>query len=233
MNVVITGASKGLGKAMAEAFAAKGHPLFICARNEKQLQATVEALLATYPTVTIKATQKDLSSKQAAQDFGQWVLQQGIVPDVLINNAGQFQFGSIHQETEDVLEYLMRVNVYSAYHLTRSLLPPMMQKQSGHIINICSIAALQGKEQGGAYSISKFALDGFSKNLREELKPYNIKVTTVFPGATYTDAWRNSAVDPARIMEAKDVANMVYAATQLSSKACVEDIVLRPQLGDL
>ncbi|HTL10732.1 MAG TPA: SDR family NAD(P)-dependent oxidoreductase, partial [Chitinophagaceae bacterium] len=82
-------------------------------------------------------------------------------------------------------------------------------------------------------SISKFALLGFSKNLREELKPHQVKVTTVLPGAAYTDSWSGSGIDPARIMEAADIAKMIYAAAQLSPQACVEEIVLRPQLGDL
>ncbi|HEU4608408.1 MAG TPA: SDR family NAD(P)-dependent oxidoreductase, partial [Chitinophagaceae bacterium] len=83
------------------------------------------------------------------------------------------------------------------------------------------------------YSITKFALAGFSRNLREEMKPYNIKVTAVYPGAAWTDSWSASGIDPKRMMEAKDVADMIYAAAQLSPRACVEDIILRPQLGDL
>ena len=96
-----------------------------------------------------------------------------------------------------------------------------------------SIAGLKAYPGGGSYSISKFALRGFSVNLREELKPYNIKVTTVFPGATYTDSWAASGIDKKRFMEAEDVAKMVYAASQLSPQACVEDIILRPQPGDI
>ncbi len=74
---------------------------------------------------------------------------------------------------------------------------------------------------------------GLSKNLREELKPYNIKVTTVYPGAVYTASWEGSGVPPSRIMEANDIAEMIYAASILSPQACVEDIIIRPQQGDL
>ena len=107
------------------------------------------------------------------------------------------------------------------------------KNQPKHIFNICSIASLQAYANGGSYSISKYALLGFSKNLREELKPHQIKVTAVLPGAAYTDSWIGSGVDEKRIMEANDVATMVYAAAQLSPQACVEEILLRPQLGDL
>jgi short-subunit dehydrogenase len=233
MNVVITGASKGLGKAMADVFAANGHHLFLCARHSEALDDTAEALLGKYPGIKVKTKNKDLSKKEEAVAFGQWVLDNGITTDVLINNAGRFIPGSIHQEASGNLEAMIDTNLYSAYHLTRVLLPAMLQRKQGHIFNICSIASLHAYNNGGAYSISKFALHGFSKNLREELKPYGIKVTSVFPGAAYTDSWSGSGINPHRIMEAADIAKMVYAAAQLSPQACVEDIVLRPQLGDL
>jgi short-subunit dehydrogenase len=109
----------------------------------------------------------------------------------------------------------------------------MIQAGAGHIFNICSIASLHAYPQGGSYSISKYALEGFSKNLREELKDKGIKVTGVYPGATYTNSWAGSGVAPSRIMEAEDIAKMIFAATQLSPQAVVEDIVMRPLLGDL
>ncbi|WP_153800126.1 SDR family oxidoreductase [Foetidibacter luteolus] len=233
MNIIITGASKGLGRAIAEKFAAPGHNLFICSRNEQQLKQTSEELLRTYPFCTINFRPVDMSVAGEVKAFAQWVLDSGFTPDIIVNNAGQFIPGSVHNEKQGVLEKMIEVNLYSAYHLTRYLLPPMMQARSGHIFNICSIASLQAYANGGAYSISKFALAGFSKNLREEMKPYNIKVTAVYPGAAYTDSWSGSGVDPNRIMQANDVAEMVFATAALSPQACVEDIVLRPQLGDL
>lgn len=232
MNIIITGASKGLGKAIAEKYAEVGHTLFVCSRNEVDLYKIMEELLTKFPQCTIKARPVDMSNKQEVTDFGNWCLSFGI-PDIVVNNAGQFLPGSVYNEEEGFLEKMMQVNLYSAYHLTRLLLPKMMEAKRGHIFNMCSIASLKAYANGGAYSISKFALAGFSKNLREEMKPYNIKVTAVYPGAAYTDSWIGSGVDPKRIMEAEDVAAMVYAASQLSPQACVEDIILRPQLGDL
>lgn len=233
MNIVITGASKGFGRAIAEIFAANGHNLFICARNEIALYKAMEELLTRYPNIKVKAKARDISKKEEAEDFGQWLLANAFNIDVLVNNAGRFIPGSIHNEEADALEEMMQTNVYSAYHLTRVLLPSMMQRKSGHIFNLCSIASLHAYPNGGAYSISKFALHGFSKNLREEMKPHGVKVTAVFPGAAYTDSWSGSGVDPKRIMEAGDIAAMIYAASQLSAQACVEEIIMRPQLGDL
>jgi short-subunit dehydrogenase len=231
MTIVITGASKGIGRAIAEIFAANGYDLFLCSRNEIALYKTVEVLQTRYPSVNIKAKAFDVSKQ--AKDFGNWVLQSGIAIDVLVNNAGIFEPGNVHDEPEGILENQMATNLYSAYHLSRTLLPGMMEKRSGHIFNICSIASLQAYNNGGAYSISKFAMDGFNKNLREEMKAFGIKVTALYPGAVLTDSWSGFDNSNHRIMEATDIARMVFASSQLSAAACVEEIVIRPQLGDL
>jgi len=233
MNCIVTGASKGLGKAIAEKFAAGGYHLVLCSRNEGTLFRTRDELKKKYPGIRVEAMAFDLALPEQARAFGSRVLDLGIPVDLLVNNAGQFIPGSVHNEEEGALEKMIAVNLYSAYHLTRKLLPAMIAQKKGHIFNICSIASFQAYANGGAYSISKFALAGFSKNLREEMKPHGIKVTAVYPGAAYTDSWAGSGIDPNRIMEAGDIADMIYAAAQLSPQATVEDILLRPQLGDL
>ena len=238
MNIIITGASKGLGKAIAEKFAANNHNIFMCARNEVALYKRMEELQTKFPSVVIKAKAFDVSIKEHAKAFGEWILSLKFPVDILINNAGNFLPGSVHEEEDGTFEKMIAANLSSAYHLTRSLLPEMMKQENPenarkHIFNMCSTASFEAYTNGGSYSISKFALAGFSKNLREEMKPHGIKVTSVFPGAVYTDSWSGSGVDPKRIMEANDVAEMIYAASQLSPQATVEDIILRPQLGDL
>jgi short-subunit dehydrogenase len=233
MNVVITGASRGLGKAMAEKFAAEGYNLYLTGRNEVILYGALENLMTRYPDLTIKAKAFDISFKDHAIAFAKWILGFGVDVDVLINNAGIFLPGSIFSEEDGLLEKMIETNLYSAYHITRELLTGMMAKKSGHIFNICSIASLTAYKNGGSYSISKFALAGFSKNLREEMKPYGIKVTAVYPGAVYTDSWAGAGVDAGRLMEAGDIASVIFDSSRLSQRACVEDIILRPQLGDL
>lgn len=232
LNVVITGAGKGMGKVTADKFAADGNNLFICARNEKELSETAKELEVKY-NCKVFYFPADLSEKRSAQQFGKWVLQQTSKVDILINNAGQFIPGSIYNEEDGLLEKMIGINLYAAYHVTRILLPAMMDRKQGHIFNMCSIAALKSYANGGSYSISKFALMGFSKNLREELKPYNIKVTAIYPGAVYTSSWFNSGIAESRIMEADDIAAMIFASSKLSPQACVEDIVIRPLPGDV
>jgi short-subunit dehydrogenase len=231
-NVVVTGASKGIGRAVAEAFAAEGASLFLCARNEVALYNTVAVLQTQYPHAAIKAKAFDLSIKEHCIAFGNWVNDNTTV-DILVNNAGSFVPGSVHNEEDGVLEQMIAVNVSSAYHVTRTVLPKMMAAKAGYIFNLCSIASLKAYSNGGSYSISKFAMLGFSKNLREELKAYNIKVCAIMPGAILTDSWGDYDNSKHRIMEAGDVAEIIITATKLSPAAVIEDIVLRPQLGDL
>ncbi|MCC7029040.1 MAG: SDR family oxidoreductase [Chitinophagaceae bacterium] len=233
MNIVITGASKGIGKAIAEKFVAEGCNVFICARTESELIETVQDLSAINNIVKIFYSVVDLSVRTQVSDFAGDIIREFGRVDVLINNAGVFLGGSLANEEEGLLEKMMETNLYSAYHLSRALLPGMIQHKSGHIFNICSVASHQAYPNGGSYSISKFALLGFSKNLREELKPLGIKVTSVSPGATMSDSWSGSMVSEDRIMEASDIAEMIWSISQLSPQAVVEDIIMRPLLGDL
>lgn len=232
MKIIITGASKGIGKAIAEKFAMENHTLLLCSRNEDVLKQTVDEIKNNFPKSEILYFACDLSVKEKVKQFANWCLQQG-VPDVIVNNAGQYIPGNVLEEPEDSLQSMLNTNLLSAYHLCRMLLPKMIERKSGHVFNICSVAALQAYEGGGGYSISKFAMNGFSQNLRHELKPHGIKVTAVFPGAVITDSWSGYDNSNNRIMEASDVATMLVAATKISIQAVVEDIILRPQLGDL
>jgi short-subunit dehydrogenase len=232
MNVIITGASKGIGKAIAQTFAAAGNQLFLCARNAATLEATAKELTAAFPSSTIHWKAADLSKKEEVQLFADWCLSFGDA-GILINNAGIYLPGDASNEADGFLEMMMNTNLYSAYHLSRKIIPSMIHKGSGHIFNICSVASMAAYNGGGGYSISKFALHGFTKNLRHELKPKGIKVTGVYPGAVLTDSWGNFDNSNKRIMEATDIAAMVFAAAHLSIQAVVDEIIITPQLGEL
>ena len=232
MNIIITGASKGLGKAMAKKFALDGNTLFLCARNEDQLNATANEIQNEFPNSIIYTKKVDVSKKNEVIEFGNFCLQKGS-PDILINNAGQFIQGSVYNEVDGALEQMITTNLYSAYYLSRLIIPSMMEAKKGHIFNICSIASLQAYQHGGSYSISKFAMLGFSKVLREEMKPYNIKVTSIMPGATWSASWGDADYPDDRLMKPEDVAEAVVAILRMSPQSVVEEIIIRPQLGDL
>jgi short-subunit dehydrogenase len=232
-TAVITGATKGLGRAIAEIFAENGFDLFVCARTEKDLDAMAERWATQFPERKIHVFPVDLSKKSEVVEFGAYIRANCPVLDVLINNAGIYIGGEIHNERDGTLETLLEANLFSAYYLTRAVLPLMLAERHGHIFNMCSVASIIAYPNGGSYSISKFALLGFSKVLREELKPQGIKVTSILPGAAWSDSWRGVDLPVERLMQASDVAKALWGCYSLSDAAVVEELLLRPQLGDL
>ena len=230
---IITGGTQGMGKAIAEKLLSEGFSIAISARSKDKLQAAEAEFNEKYPHASIVAFNGDMGVKEDAQAFAATVMSNFPEVDILVNNAGMFLPGTIGEEPDGLLEKMLGSNLYSAYHLTRAILPAMKTNGKGHIFNMCSIASLRAYPNGGSYGIAKYAMMGFSENLREELKPHNIKVTAICPGATYTPSWYDSGVDPARMMEAKDIALMLWSAYSLSTGADVELIVLRPVKGDI
>lgn len=231
-TLVVTGASRGIGAAIVERFAAEGARIFACALHPEKLEAVVNRWREKYPQSQFDSYAADLGTKVGAEGFAYHVAQSG-APDILVNNAGTFRPGSILEEEAGSLEQMLSVNLFSAYHITRILAPLMIAKGRGHIFNMCSIASLRAYPAGGSYGIAKYALAGFSENLREELKGKNVKVTAVYPGAVHTESWGDYDNSTHRIMESSDIASMIFSAASLSPGAVVENIVLRPQLGDL
>ena len=232
MTAVISGATKGIGRAIAEMLGSKGFDLIICARNASELESCKLSIEQDHQ-IKVQTFVADLSLRKDTLAFADFIKQHCSTVEILVNNAGSYVPGGVLSEEDGALEKMINTNLYSAYHLTRALHPHMDKKGKAYIFNICSIASLHAYPNGGAYSISKFALYGFSKNLREELKNENIRVCSILPGATMSDSWAGSGVSEDRIMEAKDIAKALWTAYDMSPKAVVEDIILRPQLGDL
>jgi short-subunit dehydrogenase len=232
MNAVITGATRGIGKAITEKFASEGFNVAFCARNKKDLEELYDELHQKFPDAEIISQPCDVSDKKQLRQFADQIKLQWRNVDVLVNNAGIFLPGQIHKEKGGTLEKLLKTNLYSAYYLTQYLVKLMTRETRGHIFNMCSTASLQAYSNGGSY-ISKFALLGFSKNLRIELIPYHIKVTAVIPGATFTSSWKGSDLPEERFMKAEDVAKAVWNAYTMSSQTVVEEILIRPMKGDI
>ncbi len=230
--LVVTGAGKGIGRAIATRFASAGFDVVVCARTASDLEKLASHLQQTFG-VHVYPIAADLSDPKQVDAFSKKVLQLGRPVDVLVNNAGFFIPGEILSEENGTLEKMIEGNLYSAYHVTRAIAPTMKAARSGHIFNMCSIASITAYPNGGSYTISKFAMLGFSKVLREELKEYQVRVTSVLPGATRTASWDGTSLPDDRFMPAEDIAETVWAAWSLSTRSVVEEIVVRPQLGDL
>ncbi len=233
MRIVITGGTKGIGWAIAQEFASAGYDIALCARTTSDLEDARQKLKDIDASIDILTKEVDMSNKEEVLAFAATINEKWGGVDVLVNNAGVFLPGEIHKEEDGLLEKQIETNLYSAYHMTRALIPNMMEQKNGHVFNMCSVASLIAYPNGGSYSISKFALLGFSKVLREEMKDKGIKVTSIMPGATWSNSWAGVELPEDRLMQAKDIAIAVMAATKMSPSAVIEDIVLRPQLGDL
>ncbi len=231
-NAVISGGTKGIGLALAHAFAKIGFDIALCSRNKDEQSDLVDAFAKKYPNVKVHTFVADVSKREEVFAFAKFIQSKMPQVDVLINNAGVFLPGDILKEKEGQLESQIETNLYSAYYLTRALVPYL--PKHGHIFNMASIASFMAYKGGGSYTISKFAMLGFSKVLREELKDQFIKVTSIMPGATWSNSWQGDNLPPyERLMPAEDIAAMVVAAWQLGPSSVVEDLVIRPQLGDL
>lgn len=233
MNAVVTGATKGIGRAISEHLAKAGYNLIVNARNSADLEEMKAAVEAENSGVTVHTMATDMSEKDQVLAFVNKALELDVSIDVIVNNAGVFIPGMIHEEEDGTLEKMMNTNLYSAYYLTKGLISNMITNKKGHVFNICSIASKIAYPNGGSYSISKFAMLGFSKVLREELKEKGIKVTSVLPGATWSNSWAGVDLPNTRLMQANDIAASVLSALKLGPSAVVEEIILRPQLGDL
>jgi short-subunit dehydrogenase len=232
-KAIITGGSKGIGKALVRRFAAEGFDVATCARSEADLKKLQAEIKIDFPEIELLVFSADLSIKEEVTSFSKYILQQWTQVDVLINNTGVFLPGAISDEEDGLLEKQINTNLYSAYYLTRALLPTMLEKKQGHIFNMCSVASIKAYSYGGSYSISKFALLGFSKCLREELKDKGLKVTSILPGATWSDSWAGADFPEDRLMPASDIAEVIWSAYNMSKIGVVEELLIRPQLGDV
>lgn len=233
MNIVISGIGRGIGKAIALKFLENGHIVIGCTKNTESRADFLKEIAEKSYANNLKIELCDISNKEAIEVFEQFIFSNFKKVDVLINNAGVFLGGEILTEDEDTLLGMLDTNLLASYRLSRKILPNMILHNEGQVINICSVAALKGYPSGGSYAISKHALLGFSRSLREEVKEKNIKVTAIHPGATFTDSWLGVDLPKTRFIPVEDIANLVYSIVQLSKYSVVEDVVIRPQLGDI
>jgi short-subunit dehydrogenase len=230
---LITGGTKGIGKALIEKFASQGFDILTCARNASELESLKSTKYALNENIEIITCVADLSTKKGREVVIQKYTSLNRVVDVLVNNAGLFVMGQIHNEAEGILENQIQTNLMSAYDISRGIIPGMLSKKQGTIFNICSTASILPYVSGGSYCISKFALLGMTKVLREEMKEHNIRVTAVLPGATLTASWEGVDLPKERFMKPEDIADSIWGVYNLSNQTVVEELLLRPQLGDI
>ena len=231
--VLITGASQGIGAAIANVFAQeiRGVRLALVARSERNLRTVAKACAKYGAKAEIFAC--DVSDEAEVAALGAAVTKRLGAVDVLINNAGTFAGAPFAEFAVADFDRIVAANLRSAFLVTRAFLPAMLKRRRGDIFFMSSIAGLGAYPNGAAYCAAKFGVTGLAKVLRAETKQAGLRVCCVHPGATWSPSWSKSGVRRERIMPAEDVARAFLDVYRLGRRTVVEEIVLRPQLGDV
>ncbi|MFN4233176.1 MAG: SDR family oxidoreductase [Bacteroidia bacterium] len=225
MTVLISGATKGIGRAIALACASKGYDLALGARNSNELIALKKELQIQNPKIKISAFSVDFTNCSQISEFVNLVLKEHPKIDVLINNVGSYKEDNV-ATSNYFLEEMLDINLKSAYYLTKSLLPHF--KSGDCIINICSILSKNVRKGAVSYTISKHALYGFNNALREELREKKIKVTAIIPGSVSTASWDGIPVNREELIQPEDIAKAAIFAINCSPNTVIEEIIIRP-----
>jgi 3-oxoacyl-[acyl-carrier protein] reductase len=223
-NALITGAGKGIGKAIAIALAKEGVNVILVARTQSDLdEVATEVNKLGAQSVALAADVSDIDSvnKAVAEALDKFK-----TIDILINNAGIAAFGKILEMEPQAWERIIQVNLMGTYYTTRAVLPNMIARQTGDIINISSTAGLKGNASTSAYSASKFAVLGLTESLMQEVRKHNIRVTALTPSTVATEMAKDLKLtdgNPETVMQAEDVAELIVAQLKLNRRVFIKD----------
>lgn len=224
-NALITGAGKGIGRAIAIALANEGVNVALVARTEKNLKSVAKEIdaIGVKTSVAVADVSDMLSVNKAFEKIKNEL---GFI-DILINNAGIAKFGQFLELEPSEWENQVKVNLLGVYYVTRAVLPQMIERQTGDIINIASTLGLKGSAGASAYSASKFGVIGLSESLMQEVRKYNIRVTAFAPSTVVTDlAHKNNLLsnNEDKVTHAEDVAELIIAQLKLNRRTFVKEI---------
>lgn len=223
-NALITGAGRGIGRALAIALAQEGVNVGLIARTEADLQNVAEEL-KTF-NVHVAVATADVASIDSVNTAVAKVKTDLGAIDILINNAGISSFGSFMELEPARWEEIVKVNLFGAYYVTRAVLPEMIDRKTGDIVNISSTAGQRGAAVTSAYSASKFALIGLSESLMQEVRKHNIRVTTLTPSTVATDMAKDLNLtdgNPDKVMQPEDLAELVVSQLKLNRRVFVKE----------
>lgn len=226
-TALVTGAGKGIGKAVALALAAEGVHVGLIARTEKDLQAVAAEIKAT--GVNVAFATADISNRAEVEAAVASVTAALGSIDILINNAGTGTFGKFLKLEPELWEQQIKVNLFGTYYTIRAVLPQMLEKQAGDIINISSTAGKNGAAVTSAYSASKFGVFGLGESLMQEVRKQNIRVTTLAPSTIVTDLAYNADLikgDAERVMHPEDFAEFIIAQLKLHPRMLLKEASL-------
>ncbi len=221
---LVTGAGKGIGKAIAIGLAREGAHVGLVARTEKDIQAVAAEIRALGVKASVATA--DVADRGQVEAAVAAVAKELGPVDMLINNAGTATFGKFLELEPEVWEHQIRVNVFGVYYATRAVLPQMIERKTGDIVNISSTAGKSGSPVTSAYSASKFAVFGLSESLMQEVRKHNIRVTALAPSTVVTDLANSANLitgDPQRVMHPEDFAELVVAQLKLNRRVFVKE----------
>lgn len=223
-NAFITGAGKGIGKAVAIALAKEGVNLILVSRTQEDVeQLADEASNLGVKALAISADVSDINSINAAAEKA---LAEFKHIDILINSAGIASFGKFLELEPEAWERIIQVNLMGTYYTTRAIIPNMIERQTGDIINISSTAGLNGNALTSAYSASKFAVLGLTDSLMQEMRKHNIRVTALTPSTVATDMAKDLNLtdgNPKKVMQSEDMADLIIAQLKLNRRVFIKN----------
>lgn len=223
-NALITGAGKGIGKAIALALAKEGVNVILIARTQDEIDSVAAKVRSLrVKALAITADVADINSVNAAVEKA--LAEFGTI-DILINNAGIAAFGKFLELEPTDWERIIQVNLMGTYYVTRAVLPNMIERQTGDIINISSTAGLSGNALTSAYSASKFAVLGLTESLMQEVRKHNIRVTALTPSTVATDMAKELKLtdgNPETAMQAEDMAELIIAQLKLNRRVFIKN----------
>lgn len=228
-TALITGAGKGLGKAVATALAAEGVNLALLSRTETDLVALATEINKNYPEVMVAYETADVADFNSVTDAVSKLKAKIGTIDILINNAGIGKFAKFMDYEVSEWENIIKVNVLGVFYVIRAVLPEMLERQSGDIVNVASSAGLRASALTSAYSASKFGLNGLSEALMQEVRKSNIRVFTMNPSTIATDLSVNLNLtdgNPESVLQPEDFAELLVSHLKLNRRAFVKDVGL-------
>lgn len=233
-GIVITGASRGIGRAIALELCKRGQPILLIARDMNGLEETARQCRQQQDDASeIRLRSCDLTDEAAVKNLIEE--EKGFFEHIgmLVNNAGYFDQTPVEEATAEEFRAQFEVNAMSAIHLSQGLLPFLRKQAEARLGFVCSITAQRGQARCGAYSASKQALNGYIQSLRESLQDSKVAVTSILLGQTWSTSWEGAPIDPNRLADPADVGIFLRSQCEMSARSCIEELVIRPQEGDL
>lgn len=234
LNVWITGASSGIGLALAKEFAHRGSTVVISSRNKEKLLSAMKEIGSEHRVFLFPC---DVSSADQVRTVYDKMYQTNLKINVLVNNAGTYTHGQFLGFPLEKFDESFATNVRGVFLCTQTVLPQMIENKFGIIVNILSVVVTKTFVNASIYSATKAAVLAMSKSLREEVRDKNIKVMNVYPGATLTNIWSPRVAEKFgfRMMKPEEVASAIICNIEnsLNNGIMVEELIIRPQLGDL